>query len=140
MSEKSTTPNLVERTRRAIEAGSRGDIDTVMSFFAPDASWEIVDLGVFEGLTAIRGFLEDWFAAYDDYTTEPDEILDLGNGVVSAVTRQSARLSGSADGTQVREVWAYVFVWVDGLVRQLASYQDANKAHAAAERLAEERG
>jgi ketosteroid isomerase-like protein len=142
MSQESMTPDLVELTRRIFEAADRRDSDAIMQYFAPDAVWDLSSAGIgrFEGAAAIRGFLEDWFAAYDDYTTEPDEILDLGNGVVSAVTRQSARLSGSADGAQVREVWAYVFVWVDGLVRQLASYQDANKAHAAAERLAEERG
>jgi ketosteroid isomerase-like protein len=142
MTEESTTPDLVGITRRTFEAASRRDADALLSFFAPDAVWDLSSAGIgrFEGAAAIRGFLDDWFAAYEDYTTEPDEVLDLGNGVVSAVTRQYARLSGSADGAQVREVWAYVYVWVDGLITQLASYQDADEARAAAERLAEERG
>ena len=136
MSEKSTTPDLVERTRRTIEAGSRGDIDTVMSFFAPDASWEIVDLGVFEGVTAIRGFLEDWLASYEEYVIEPKEILGLGNGVVFAITQQNGRLAVTA---LVREVWGDKLLWLDGMLVRISAYPDIDVARAAAERLAEER-
>jgi ketosteroid isomerase-like protein len=137
MSQESTTPDLVELTRRAFEASSRGDVDTVMSFIAPDACWEVVDLGVFEGVTAIRGFLEDWFASYEEYVTEPKEVLSLGNGVVFAITQQNGRLAGS---TMVREVWAYRFLWLDGMLVRISSYPDIEEARGAAERLAEERG
>jgi len=35
MSEESTTPDLAELTRRAMEASNRHDLDTVMQFYAP---------------------------------------------------------------------------------------------------------
>jgi ketosteroid isomerase-like protein len=64
MSQESTTSDLVEVTRRLFEASNRRDFDAVQSFFAPDAVWEAVSLGTsFDGVAAIRGFLEDWLSA-----------------------------------------------------------------------------
>jgi ketosteroid isomerase-like protein len=49
---------LVELTRQVIDAGNRRDLDAVMSLYAPDVVWESLDgLGVFDGVTAVRGFL-----------------------------------------------------------------------------------
>jgi hypothetical protein len=64
MPEQSTTPDLVELTRRSLKAATQGDIGPLMSFFAPDAVYDLspIRLGTHEGLTAIRGFLEDWSA------------------------------------------------------------------------------
>ena len=42
------------------------------------------------GMAALRGvggdswLLEDWIGAYEEFEVEPEEILDLGNGVVFA--------------------------------------------------------
>jgi hypothetical protein len=62
MSEESTTPDLVERTRRGFDAGSRQDVEAVMSDYGPESVWDMspVGLGVYEGQVAIRCFLEDW--------------------------------------------------------------------------------
>jgi SnoaL-like domain len=64
MSEEPTTPDLVERWRQANEAFVRRDFDAMMSFFAPDAVWDLSSAGIgrFEGTAAIRGFHEDWIA------------------------------------------------------------------------------
>ena len=100
----STTPDLVELMRDAFEAVNRGDLDAAMEFFAPDAAWEVVSLGTsFEGVPAIRGFCEDWLGPYEDYELQPDEILDLGGGVVFVVTRFTARPVGRMiDGLSVK--------------------------------------
>jgi hypothetical protein len=37
MSEEFTTPNLVELTRRRLDAGNRRDVDALISLCAPDA-------------------------------------------------------------------------------------------------------
>ena len=139
MSEDSTTPDLVELTRRAFEAANRRDFDVLMSFFASDAVWEGAGLGTtFEGLAAIRGFWEDWFPSYGELGIEQEEILDLGNGVVFAVLIQKARLVGGSGEVRLR--YAAVGVWADGLVVRVTNYTDVDEARAAAERLAEERG
>jgi ketosteroid isomerase-like protein len=89
MSEETVTPDLVELTRRIFEAADRRDFDTALSFCGPDAVWEAVGMGTsFEGVAAIRGFLEDWLSAYEEFEIEPEEILDLGNG---ALMGRSAR-------------------------------------------------
>jgi ketosteroid isomerase-like protein len=139
MSQESTTPDLVELTRRAVEAAERGDWDAVMSVFAPHAVWDMSPqrLGIFEGRPAIRGFLEDWWRAYEELAVEVDEVLDFGNGVGMRVITQRGRLAGSA--SEVRQRSADVFLWVDGLIESVTAYLDIEEARAAAECLAKER-
>jgi ketosteroid isomerase-like protein len=61
MREEATTPDLAELVRRSLEAANHRDFDVAQSLFAPDAVWEVVSLGTsFEGVAAIRGFVEDW--------------------------------------------------------------------------------
>jgi ketosteroid isomerase-like protein len=137
--EESTTPDLVALLRRAYEAVSRRDADAALSFVAPHAAYKTVVLGsAFEGHVAIRGFLEQWWGGYDEYAIEPEEILDLGNGVIFAVVIQRARVVGSSG--EVRHRNAQVTVWENGLIVLLTNYADPDDARAAAERLAEERG
>jgi ketosteroid isomerase-like protein len=138
MSEESTTPDLVELVREAYEAADRRDIDVLMSIYAPDAVLEAMGMGTsFEGVTAIRGFHEDFTSAYEEYGIEPEEILDLGNGVVFAAFVQQGRLVGSSAHVQMRG--ANVGVFADGLLVRQTLYTDIDEARAAAERLAEER-
>ena len=46
-------------------------------------------IGTFEGRAAIRRFLEDWLRSYEELRYALGEVVDLGNGVVLAVTRQT---------------------------------------------------
>jgi len=138
MPEESTTPNLVELVRSQFEAANRGDLDSVISSFAPDAVFEGRAVGpVFEGRAAIRGLLEDWFGAYAELEYGLEEVRDLGNGIVFAVVIQNGRPVSSTGHLRQREGW--VFVWVRGLIARLTT-SDIEEARAAAERLAEERG
>ena len=140
MSQESTTPDLVELTRRACESFSRRDLDAILSFVAPDAVLDVspAGLGSYEGQAAIRGFLEDWISAYEELEFAPEQILDLGNGVVVAVVRQNARPAGSTGYVQMHQ--GEVFVWVEGGIARITHYNDPNEARAAAERLAGSRG
>jgi ketosteroid isomerase-like protein len=139
MSEESTTPDLVELTRRAFEGFRNGDLDAAMSFYAPNAVWEAMGMGTsFEGVAAIRGLYEDWVAAYQHFEIEPEDIVNLGNGVVFAVNRQKGRPVGSTGDVGLRQ--GTVSIWVEGLIVRIVNYSDIDEARAAAERLAEERG
>jgi ketosteroid isomerase-like protein len=142
MREESTTPDLVELTRRYLEAANRRDFDAILSFLAPDVVWQAVSLGTtFEGVAAIRAFLEDWLGVYEEHEIEPEEILDLGNGVVFVVTRLTGRPVGSSPGSRLTRRRPLVFTWVDGLVaRVTAPSSDTTEARATAERFAESRG
>src|SRR5437660_12061402 len=97
MSQESTTPDLVELARRSAEAFNRRHFDGALSIYAPEAVLDLSHRGLpsFEGMAAIRGFTEDWMAAYEELEIELEEIVDLGKGVVFAVANQDGRLAGS---------------------------------------------
>jgi ketosteroid isomerase-like protein len=135
------TPDLVELGRVLFEAANRRDFDALLSFYAPDAVWDmnpLGGLGTFEGHAAIRGFWEDWYTSYEDFEIEPEQTLDLGDGVGFNVVIQNARPVGSSSAVRLR--YALVSVWVAGLIVCLTNYTNIDEARAAAERLAEERG
>jgi ketosteroid isomerase-like protein len=133
--------DLVERTRRSLEAGALRDVDAGLKHFAPDAVWEVPQLGgSFEGTAAIRGFLEDWFAAFTEFAIELEEVHDLGSGVVFVVARSDALPVGSAGHTRLRELFAYVVVWVGGEITRVTAYGDVDEGRAAAERVVDSRG
>ena len=138
MSAESTTPDLVELTRRSI--GAAEDIEAALSFYAPHAVWDASPwgMGVFEGQTAVRGFFEDWRSSYSGIERTAEEIRDLGNDVTFAVILQRARVGGSSGSVQLR--YAAVAQWTDGLMVRNTTYTDIDEARAAAERLAESRG
>src|SRR5213075_1047790 len=77
MPEESTTSDLVERLRLFFAAASRRDLDTLTTFYASDAVLDLSDLGLatYDGLDAIRAFVEDWFRSYAEYEVSADEIL-----------------------------------------------------------------
>jgi ketosteroid isomerase-like protein len=135
MTEESTTPDPVELVRKQVEALDRGDVDGVMSSVAEDG---VLDgrADSFEGRAAIRGFLEDWFRAYEELDFELEEVSDLGGGVVFAVVSQDGRLVGGDGHIRQREGWVYLCV--GGSIARLMP-SEVDQARAAAERLAQER-
>ena len=140
MPEESTTPDLVEVARRSVETGSKRDLDATMAFYTPDAVWDMSPLGMgtFEGQAAVRGFMEDWFASYEEWGLQLMEVQDLGNGVTFGVQVQRGRPVGSSGEVELR--YASVTEWEDGAIKRITNYSDPDEARAAAERLAEERG
>src|SRR5271166_984823 len=138
MSEEPTTPDLVEPTRRAIEAVNRRDFDAVESFYAPDAVLRGAEAGTFEGIAAIRELSEDMLRPYEDFHVEAEEITDLCNGVGFAVIVVTGRPVGSTG--EVRFRWASVAIWTNGVIDQEMRNVSIDEARASAERLAEERG
>ena len=105
MHEESATPELVELTRLGFDALNRRDVDGLLSNWAPDAVWDLNawGIGTFEGVAAIRGFVEDWLGNYEDYLAEAEEIVDLGGGVVFVAYREVARPLGSEGNLERRQ-------------------------------------
>ena len=140
MTEESTTPDLVELNRRAIEAVARGDFDEAMIPYGPDSVWDTSPLGMgtYRGVASIRTAFEEWAGLYEEAEVEIETNLDLGNGVIFAVVRQRGRLVGSSGHAEFH--FASISEWTDGLVARVTPYTNIDEARAAAERLAEERG
>ena len=136
MPEESTTPDPVELVREQLEALDRGDFDGVMSSVAEDV---VLDGRVesLEGRAAIRGFLGEWFRAYEELGFELEEVSHLGGGVVLAVVIQDGRPVGGEGRFRQREGWVYL--WVGSSMARLTA-SEVDQARAAAQRLAQERG
>jgi ketosteroid isomerase-like protein len=140
MSDMPAAPDPIELVRRSFAPINSGDFEATMSFYAADSVWDmsLIGLGTYEGLDAIRGFFEDWVAAYEDFEIEAEDVREIGNGVILAVVRQSARPVGSSAYVDLRYV--SVSAWVDGVNVRTTNYADLDEAQAAAERLAESGG
>jgi ketosteroid isomerase-like protein len=139
MPEDSTTPDLVELARRSVEVAGEGDLDAIMAFYTPDAVWDMSPLGMgtFAGQAAVRGFMEDWFASYEEWELQMVEVQDLGSAVTFGVLIQKGRPVGSSGEVELR--FGTVNVWEDGKIARITNYTDIDEARATAERLAEER-
>ena len=140
MSEESTTPDVVELTRRWLEDMDRDwNLDAVMRFFAPDVVWDLSasGLGTYEGVAAVRGFIESWWATWENHHHYIEEIRDFGHGVVYVALLEDGRLVGT--GTPVEQRNVSVQEWAHGKVVRVCVFSGRRKARAAAERLVEER-
>jgi ketosteroid isomerase-like protein len=134
------TPSPVERIRSLVEPANRRDFHALVSLYAPDAvldtsRWQ---MGIHEGPRAIRRLFEAWMEVYEDVEIGAEEVRDLGDGVVLAVFRESARPVHS--GTRVRVQAAGVYEWAKGMIVRATTFRDIDEARAAAERLAASRG
>jgi ketosteroid isomerase-like protein len=139
MSHESTTRDLEELTRRAIEACNRRDFDGGMAMYTPNAVWDMTGLGAYAGRDAIPGLFDEWWSSHEDLQQLLEEVRDHGNGATTfAVARQRARLRGSNRVVEAR--YRALATWVDGLLERVTTYTDIDQARAAAERLAREPG
>lgn len=140
MPEQSTTPDLVELTRRAIESVGRHDWDIAMSSYGPESIWDMsqLGLGTYQGVAAIRGMFEDWLDAYERFAIDVEELLDLGGGFTLAVVHQDGQPVGSSGRVEAR--YASITEWANSVIVRATSYIDVNEGRAIAERLAAEQG
>ncbi|HST33447.1 MAG TPA: nuclear transport factor 2 family protein [Solirubrobacteraceae bacterium] len=138
MSEQAATPDLVELTRRILDAADRADFDEILRFYARDAVWDTRGAGSFDGVDAIRRLWEDYYGNYEQIRVLAEELIDFGNGVVLAVNKQEARPLGSSGTVHTRE--AFLYEWERGLIVRVSNYGDVDEARAAAARLAEAKG
>ena len=138
--EEPTTPDPAELTRLQIEAVNRRDFDALLPYCAPNLVYDTTPsgFGLYEGMAAIREFVEGYWETFDELSFELEEFVDLGNGVTFAVNHQHAVPRGSSADVQARE--AHVTEWKDGLAVRITVYGDIDEARAVAERLAGQRG
>jgi ketosteroid isomerase-like protein len=121
MSEESTTPDLVELSRRAFECASRHEVDALVAFYVPDAVLDLSDvgLGTFEGIAAIRSMFQEWWGTWAEHVIEAERIVDLGDGVVFSPVREDGRLLGSDGHVEHRR--GFVFLWARGRIERQRS-------------------
>ncbi len=137
MPDESTGVDLVERVREGFDAFRRRDFDAAASFFAPGATWDMRGGGTFEGIAAIRAFMEEFVSHFESFDVEVEEIRDLGGEVVIAVNTMGGYAPGSA--VEVRQRGLFIYEGKAGLAVRCTAYTDIDEGRAAAERLAKER-
>ena len=107
----------VEVIERVLAAGNSGDFETILALHHPD--WEGVIAqeypvaGTWRGLEGLRGFVEEWLEAWDEFRIEPDEFIDGKDAVVVAV-RYWGRGKGS--GVEITDRWFYAYKLRDGKI------------------------
>ena len=97
----------VEIVRRALEVSTRRDDEATFALYDPEV--EIrgqVDGDTYRGLTRVRMYFQDWFAAWHDFSTDAEEWIDAGEDVVVALhVRARGRQSGVPVDQRIWHVW-----------------------------------
>jgi ketosteroid isomerase-like protein len=96
----------VEAFRRGLEAGNRGDVETLLEELDPEVEWHSAlhallggEQTVFRGHDGVREMLRDLNEAFGEIHIEISEIRDLGDRLV-AIGRNRARGRGSGVPTE----------------------------------------
>ena len=96
----------VEAFRRGLEAGNRGDVETLLEELDPEVEWHSAlhallggEQTVFRGHDGVREMLRDLNEAFGAIHIEISEIRDLGDRLV-AIGRNRARGRGSGAETE----------------------------------------
>jgi ketosteroid isomerase-like protein len=100
--------------RDAAEVFNRGDLDTWFGYLADDIDYRAVegapdDHGPIRDKDALRAYLQDWQDTFDDFTSEPVELIDAGEDNVIAVIRISGRAKLSGVETDLTYAALYTF-------------------------------
>jgi uncharacterized protein len=124
----------VELVRRMLDARNRGDIDTVMTYAAPDIEFDLsasagTFAGIYRGHRALRRLWAAWSEVFSDMNWEAEELIDAGDAVIVPV-RFHARGRGSGVETVTPAVHVY---WLrDGQIVRYRQLPDRPAAFAAA--------
>jgi ketosteroid isomerase-like protein len=126
----------VEAFRRGLEAGNRGDIETLLEELDPDVEWHSAlhallggEQTVFRGHDGVREMLRDLNETFAEIHIEISEIRDLGDGLV-AIGRTRTR--GRASGAETETSLALVTGIQNGKTISVRGYLDPDDALAAA--------
>jgi ketosteroid isomerase-like protein len=131
-----SNPDPAELARLQVDAVNRRDFDALLAYADPDLVYDTTPsgFGVYQGISAIREFVEGYWAAFDELRFEVEEFTDLGNGVTLTVNRQEGVPAGSTAAVQSRE--AHVTEWDEGRAVRITVFIDVDEARASAERIA----
>src|SRR3954462_2789340 len=109
----------VEVVRRLWQAYADHGVDGVSELFDEDIYWRAIegaldDAGEIRGIEAMRRYLSDWLEKFENVTSVPTEVLDLGANGVLAVLRVAGRARLS--GVETDLSYAVVYTVRDGKV------------------------
>jgi ketosteroid isomerase-like protein len=83
------------------------------------------DQGDYRGHEGITRWLEDWGAAWAEWSMEPEEFIDAGNSVVALIRMKT---KGRDSGIAAQRQDAIVYQLRDGQVTRIDYYNDRRQA------------
>jgi uncharacterized protein len=125
----------VDIVRSALTALADGGVDALAEFWDPEINWRAMegapdDIGEMQGTEAARRYVEDWFETFDDFTANPEELLDAGDGRVVLVLHISGRAKLSGITTELR--FASLYTLRSGKIVRIREYAERKEALEAA--------
>ena len=122
----------VEIVRRMWDAFLAADIQSALSFFAPDVEWDgtnLPDGQIGTGHPAILDHVARWAEAWDDWTVEVERVVEAGRDQVILFMREKGR---SDSGLTMDELHAELYTLRGGLIVRRQGFSDPNEALEAA--------
>jgi len=122
----------VKAFKRGLEAGNRGDVETLLQELDPAVEWHSAlhallggEQTVFRGHDGVREMLRDLNDAFDEIQIEMSEIRDLGDGLVAI---GHTRTRGKASGVETDTPLAFVTEIRNGKTISIQAYLDPRQA------------
>ena len=126
----------VEAFKRGLEAGNRGDFETLLEMLDPEVEWHTAlhalmagDATVYRGHAGVREMLRDMYEVFDEIQIEISEIRDLGDRLVPI---GRTRTRGRESGAETESPIAWVVEFKNGKAISLRAYLDPKEALGAA--------
>jgi ketosteroid isomerase-like protein len=120
----------VETVRRVFEAVNRHDIGALDALLSEEMEFHSVlaasEGGVFRGRQGIRDYFAEFDAAFAEFRTEIEEIIDTGEDRVLALVKFTARGKGS--GVTLDQHFGMVFTFQGEKVTRMDSYFNTAEA------------
>ena len=125
----------VEVVRASYEAFARGGLDRYMEHLTDDVVFRAVEGAPDEpapihGKDAVRAYVQDWLDTFDQFTSELVEVIDAGEDMVIAVSRDSGRAKLS--GIEMQQTGAALYTLRDGKIARSREYLTRDEALEAA--------
>jgi ketosteroid isomerase-like protein len=119
----------------AMNVFARDGLDAWSDYWTDDIEYRAVegaldDRGPMHGKEAFRAYVQDWLDMFDDFKTEPVELIDAGGDQVIAVLRNSGRAKQS--GVETDLTFAVVLKIRDGQLARGREYWTREEALEAA--------
>ena len=130
------SPEDLEVVRRAYDAFAAGDLEKLRTFLAPDIEWrttpEVPFMGNYSGLDEFLRGMDEWTSAFEDVTTEIEEMIDTGENVI---VHHRMRARGRDSGVEVNLAIFQVVAVRDGQLARMHDYATRDDALEAAAQL-----
>ena len=119
----------VEKIKEGFAAHNRGDVETMIELYDPEAVFETLLLGTHHGRESLRLIFEENQKTMAGYDVVPVELIDEGDKVVAVVEAVGA---GAASQIASNDQFAFVFTLRDELIVREQAFRNRDEALEAA--------